>query len=325
MELELDNVRKCSLLRTMLRIRKLQLAIETEYHLDEMKTPVHLYIGQEAIAAGVCAALRKDDYISSNHRSHGHYLAKGGDLKALVAELFCRITGCSKGRGGSMHLVSADVGHLGSSSIVGGGIPLGTGQALAAKMTGQERVSVIFFGDGAHDEGVLYESINFAILKKLPAIFVLENNQFSVCSNWKQRWGSGSPFLHYKNELLSPAEVDGNDVIQVYQTAHSAVARARRAEGPSFIACTTYRMRGHAGTKHDAHLGYRSLEEIQSWEKKDPILRFEQLLLKENVITRKEIDELEFELEAEIQEAFSFAKSSPLPEPTDLNQFLFLE
>jgi TPP-dependent pyruvate/acetoin dehydrogenase alpha subunit len=157
----------------MRRIHKVQRRIEELYHLDDIKTPVHLCIGQEAIAVGFCAPLKKEDYITSNHRSHGHYLAKGGDLKALIAELYCRETGCSKGRGGSMHVVDTSVGHMGSSSIVGGGIPIGTGLGFASQMKKDGLVSVVFFGDGAADEGVLYESVNFAILKKLPVVFFL--------------------------------------------------------------------------------------------------------------------------------------------------------
>ena len=166
----------------MLLIRRVQETIERRYLEDHMRSPVHLCIGQEAISAGFCHALHRDDYISSNHRGHGHYLAKGGGLNALIAELHCRKTGCSEGYGGSMHLVDRSVGHLGSSSIVGGGISIGTGMALALKMQSSQAVSMVFFGDGAADEGVLYESLNFAILKKLPVIYVLENNGWAVCS-----------------------------------------------------------------------------------------------------------------------------------------------
>ena len=176
-----------NLLYEMMRIRRVQLAIESRYLENEMKTPIHLCIGQEAVAVGVCANLHKNDYINSTHRGHGHYLAKGGNLKTLIAELYGRESGCSKGRGGSMHLVDTHVGIYGSSSIVGGGIPIGTGMGLAIKMRKKKNVSVVFFGDGAADEGVLYESINFALLKKLPVIFILENNQYSVCSHISAR------------------------------------------------------------------------------------------------------------------------------------------
>jgi len=308
----------------MLRIRKFQLAIENEYHKDEMKTPIHLYIGQEAIAVGICANLNPTDYISSNHRSHGHYLAKGGDMNALAAELFCRKTGCSKGRGGSMHLVDVSVSHFGSSSIVGGGIPIGTGHALAAKMKRNGCVSVVFFGDGAHDEGVLYESINFAILKKLPVIFVLENNHFSVCSRTEYRWGTPSPFLNYDSNVLWSAKIDGNDISQVFDKSMQAITRARSGNGPSFIECVTYRMRGHAGTHHDAHLGYRNLEEITEWEGKDPIVRFRNRL-SHSGLSQNIFEEIEERVDTEVRSAFAFAKTSALPDETELGDYLFCE
>ena len=171
----------------MLKIQKVQLKIAELYHEDEMKTPIHLYLGQEAVAAGVCANLNRDDYVFSNHRGHGHYIAKGGDIKAMVAELYNRATGCSRGRGGSMHLIDTAVGVLGSSSIVGGGIPIATGAALGSLLKKDNRVSVAFFGDAAVEEGVIYESINFAKLKNLPVVYVCENNFYAVCSHLSRR------------------------------------------------------------------------------------------------------------------------------------------
>lgn len=317
--------RLVELYRQMLRIRSLQERIEAEYHLDEMKTPVHLCIGQEAVAVGVCAALRPDDYIMSNHRGHGHYLAKGGDLRALVAELFCRSTGCSQGRGGSMHLVDARVGHLGSSSIVGGGIPLATGLGLACRMQGLDRVSVTFFGDGAADEGVLYESLNLAMLKKLPVIYVLENNQYSVCSPVASRQAGGSVFHGLEPQRLLSAKVDGNQVEEVLAAAEQAVARARSGEGPSFIECLTYRMRGHAGAGSDAHLGYRPEGEIARWERRDPVVNLAERLLTAGLLDRATMAAMEEVIAAELDEAFAFAKASPLPGAEDLALHLFSE
>ena len=314
-----------ALYHDMLRIQKVELHIESLYHLDEMKTPVHLCIGQEAVAVGVCANLNRDDYVSSNHRSHGHYLAKGGDLKAMIAEFYCKETGCSKGRGGSMHLVDVSVGLMGSSSIVGGGIPIATGLALAIKMKGQPRVSVTFFSDGAADEGVLYESVNFAILKRLPVVFVYENNQFSVCSRVSARqWGEVLFHAAPKDKLPS-CKVDGNDVLAVYQAARAAVARARAGQGPSFIECETYRLRGHAGAGSDAKLGYRTAEEIAAWEAKCPVVTFRNKLFSEGVITEQEHAGMEKAIDAEIDEAFRFAQESPLPEKNDLLRYLFKE
>ncbi|MEQ8222816.1 MAG: thiamine pyrophosphate-dependent dehydrogenase E1 component subunit alpha [Candidatus Eremiobacterota bacterium] len=309
----------------MLRIRKVQLHIESLYHLDEMKTPVHLCIGQEAISTGVCSNLNKDDYISSSHRSHGHYLAKGGDLKKLIAELYCRITGCSKGRGGSMHLIDTSVGHMGSSSIVGGGIPLGTGMGLSIKMKKENKVSVIFFSDGAADEGVLYESVNFAILKKLPVIFVFENNQYSVCSHVSSRYKGENIFLKTSPDLMYTRTIDGNSVSDVYETANIAVNKARSNEGPSFIECKTYRMRGHAGSGSDVKLGYRTEEEVSSWDNKCPVRSFAHKLLSERLMTQEEINDMERKIDSEIDDAFTFARQSPLPDGKDLYLYLFME
>jgi pyruvate dehydrogenase E1 component alpha subunit len=309
----------------MLRIRKVQLHIESLYHLDEMKTPVHLCIGQEAVAVGVCRRLRQDDYISSNHRGHGHYLAKGGDLKGLIAELYCRETGCSKGRGGSMHLVDTAIGHMGSSSIVGGGIPIGTGLGLAIQMRAEDRVSAVFFGDGASDEGVLYESINFAVLKKLPVIFIYENNQFSVCSRVAARQAGEVIFHKTSPDLMESSKVDGNSVLEVYEAAGRAVERARAGKGPSFMECVTYRMRGHAGAGSDARLGYRTEEEIALWEERCPLRAFRLQLLKEGVAKERGLAEMDSEVDREIDEAFRFARQSPLPKGDDLPLYLYRE
>lgn len=316
---------KVSLFREMLRIHRVQLRIESLYHLDEMKTPVHLSIGQEAVAVGVCAQLHRDDYISSNHRGHAHYLAKGGDLRGLIAELHCRETGCSKGRGGSMHLVDTSVGHLGSSSIVGGGIPIGTGLGLAIKMKDESRVSVVFFGDGAADEGVLYESINFAILHRLPVIFIYENNEYSVFSHISSRQWGKLVFHATPPHRMWTQVVDGNSVLQVYQAAHTAVARARQGQGPSLLECKTYRMRGHAGAGSDVRLGYRSAAELNAWEKRCPVTIFRSRLLAAGEISEPELEALEQAIEAEIDDAFQFAQASSLPRGEDLYQFLFRE
>lgn len=320
-----NSSEEISLYFNMLRIRKVQLRIESLYHLDEMKTPIHLCIGQEAVAVGVCSALNKDDYISSNHRSHGHYLAKGGDLKRMIAELYCRETGCSKGRGGSMHLVDISVGHIGSSSIVGGGIPIATGLAFAIQMKKQDRVSVTFFGDGGADEGVLYESINFAILKRLPVIFIYENNQFSVCSRVSDRQEGEIIFHNISPDKMYTKMVDGNSVLDVYGATKTAVDRARNMQGPSFIECKTYRIRGHAGAGSDADLGYRTAVEIAKWESKCPVTTFRDELLSKGIIVEEEHAKMEREIDEEIDKAFRFAQESPLPKKEDLLLYLFNE
>ncbi|MFH1153438.1 MAG: thiamine pyrophosphate-dependent dehydrogenase E1 component subunit alpha [Pseudomonadota bacterium] len=313
------------LLWSMLRIRRVQERIESLYLEDRMKTPVHLCVGQEAIAVGACEALEPADYISSNHRGHGHYLAKGGSLKGLIAELHCRKTGCSRGYGGSMHLVDTRVGHLGSSSIVGGGIPLGTGMGLASKLRGTERVSVVFFGDGAADEGVLYESVNAAMLWKLPVVYILENNQWSVCSRVSARQAGRNVFHRSDPGLMFTADIDGNDVAVIYETACKAVERARKGLGPSFIECRTYRIPGHAGCRAQDPDGYREQKEIEAWQKRCPVETFKNRLIAKGLISENDITLLEDRIEAEIDEAFSYALNSPLPGPEDLEGWLYCE
>lgn len=309
----------------MLRIRKLQLRIEAHYLENEMKTPVHLCLGQEAVPVGVCAHLRPEDYLTSNHRGHGHYLAKGGDLRALVAELYCKETGCSKGRGGSMHLVDTAVSHYGSSSIVGGCIPIATGMGLAIKLKGESRVSVVFFGDGAADEGVMYESINFAVLKTLPVIFVLENNQYSVCSHVSTRQAGENVFHAMPPEMLFTRKLDGNDVIAIYQAAGEAVHRARVGLGPSFLECLTYRVLGHAGCEVQDAPGYRSPEEIARWKARCPVMVLRDQLLAWGVMTPPDLEKMDHTIDAELDAAFACARQDPLPRGQDLHHYLFCE
>ncbi len=309
----------------MLRVRRVQEMIESRYLQDEMKTPIHLCIGQEAVAAGVCMALEQHDYITSNHRGHGHYLAKGGNLNSLIAELHCKEDGCSKGYGGSMHLIDPSVGHLGSSSIVGGGIPIGTGIGLSIAMKEKNAVSVIFFGDGAADEGVLYESINFAILKKLPVIYVLENNHWSVCSPVTNRQAMDNIFHAAPQELLMTRKVDGNDILAVYESACLAVERARKKKGPSFIECVTYRILGHAGSATQDAVGYRSPDEVNAWKNKCPVKRFQETLIHEKVIHADDIAAMEKKIQDEIESAFLLAQNSRIASEIDLEKHLFCE
>ena len=323
--MKLTPEKKQELFYAMLRIRRVQERIESLYLQDEMKTPVHLYIGQEAIAVGFCSALHIDDYISSTHRSHGHYLAKGGDLKALIAELYCKTGGCSKGFGGSMHVVDVSVGHFGSSSIVGGGIPIGTGLGLAIKMQANNRVSVVFFGDGAADEGVLYESINFAMLKKLPVVYVLENNQWSVCSHVSARKPGDNIFHQADPRLLLTRKIDGNDILKIYETASEVIEHAWQGLGPSFIECETYRILGHAGCAMQDSTEYRNQAEVEAWKNKCPVDTFRNTLLAEKVLTQETLIQMEKQIASEIDDAFEFAQRSPLPIREELQNNLFCE
>ncbi|MDP6221629.1 MAG: thiamine pyrophosphate-dependent dehydrogenase E1 component subunit alpha, partial [Dehalococcoidales bacterium] len=265
--------------RTMLWIQKVELKINELYHEDEMKTPVHLCLGQEAVAAGVCLNLNADDYVFTNHRGHGHYIAKGGNVKAMVAEFYNRETGCSRGRGGSMHLVDTAVGLLGSSSIVGGGIPIATGAALASVLRKDNRVSLAFFGDAAVEEGVIYESINFAMLKKLPVVYVCENNLYSVYTHIRERQPQRPLTAYAEAHGMPSMRVDGNDVLVVREAAQEMVDRARQNEGPSLIVADTYRWREHCGPSYDNDLGYRTMSEFKDWEHLCPVKKFREHLI----------------------------------------------
>lgn len=317
----------CSLLpgfyQMMLKIRKVELKIEEEYPNDEMKTPVHLCIGQEAVAVGVCAALRGDDYVFSNHRGHGHYLAKGGDLQAMVAELYCKETGCSRGRGGSMHLIDPSVGFMGCSSIVGGSIPIATGAALSSFFRQDKKVSVVFFGDGASEEGVLYESMNFAALKKLPVVYVCENNFYSVCSHQTARETNSDISMRPKAFAIPSYQIDGVDVNRVYSAAKKAIVRARQGGGPSFLECKVYRFRAHAGPGDSLKNSYRKIDEWKEWIRKDPLENLEKILLKKGILTKIKTERIHRLLDEEIKQAFRFAQESPLPDKKELKRYLF--
>ena len=311
------------LYRMMLKIQKVELKVAELYHEDEMKTPVHLCLGQEAVAAGVCIHLNVDDYVFSNHRGHGHYIAKKGDVKAMIAELYNRKTGCSKGRGASMHLVDASVGVLGTSSIVGGCIPIATGAALGSVLKKDNRVSVAFFGDAAVEEGVIYESINFAMLKKLPVVYICENNFYAVFSTLSKRQAKGDIYRRFEGLSIPAYQVDGNNVIEVYRIARKAIDNARRGGGPSFIECRTYRLRDHHGTGSGVEAGYRIQEEVDAWAARCPVKNFECFLVEQKIMTSGEIDESAAAIDREVEEAFEFAQASPLPDEDEVLEHLY--
>ncbi|UCD87639.1 MAG: thiamine pyrophosphate-dependent dehydrogenase E1 component subunit alpha [Desulfobacterales bacterium] len=306
------------LYKLMLAIRRFEEKIVRVYCDQDMKTPVHLYIGQEAIAAGVCANLRKEDYVFSTHRSHGHYLAKGGDMKRLMAELYGRKTGCSRGKGGSMHVVDPEVGVCGSTAIVGGNIPLSVGAALSSVMQKRKQVAVSFFGDGAVEEGAFHESLNFAALKDLPAVFVCENNFYATHSHQSKRQPHDHIYKLAKHYLMPGFRVDGNDVLRVFGVAREAVNRARRGDGPTLMECRTYRWKGHVGPECDIKLGYRMQKELNSWMKRCPIKRFEKRLVNEGVMKKTTIDKITREIDRQIDDAYRFGKGSPHPDENEL-------
>ncbi len=279
----------------------------------EIQCPCHLYEGQEAVAAGVCAVLNTEDMVYSTHRSHGHYLAKGGDLNAMFAEIFCRSTGCSRGYGGSMHLVAPEVGFPGSSAIVGGTIPLAVGSALAFSIRGEERVAVSFFGDGAATEGVFYESLNFAALKKLPVVFVCENNFYSTHMAITEI--QSNPDIHEKAEAFDmPSErVDGYSAVDVYRAASEAVSLARQGGGPTLIECMTYRWRGHVGPNYDIQKGLRDKAEVDAWIDSCAVKRLEDYMLADGLMSSGQRDGYYSRIQKEVQHAIDEARRSPWP------------
>lgn len=319
----LENENMIELYKTMLKIRIVERRIESEYKYDEIKTPIHLSIGQEAIAAGVCAHLKKEDYLFGTHRSHSQYLAKGGDLNKMIAEMYLRTTGCALGRGGSMHLVDPDVGVMGSSAIVGGSIPLGTGAGLAAKLQKTDRVTAIFFGDGAVDEGVFHECLNFASLKKLPVIYVCENNHYAINSHELQRHSEKNIYRLAQSYNMASEQMDGNDVLQVAQSAEAAVERARSGGGPTFLECITYRWKGHIGTVDDVGDGYRPVAEHAYWVSKCPIKWFAGYLKETGILTDELEQSIHDDISRQVEEAFVFAKNSPKPRPEDLMDHVY--
>jgi len=302
-----------SLLRSMLRIRRVEEALANRYAEQEMRCPMHLCIGQEAIAVGVCAALSAEDVVFSNHRAHGHYLAKGGNLNAMVAELYGRATGCCGGRGGSMHLIDLGAGFLGATPIVGGTVPLAVGSAWAASLKRSGRLTVVFFGDGCFEEGVVHESMNFASLHKLPVIFVCENNNFSVYTHRDERQPERPIYRLAEAHGMAAYTGDGNNVEEVLAISRTAVDLARQGQGPQFMELHTYRWREHCGPNFDDHLNYRTVQEIEAGMNGCPIASYTRKLEQEHGDMCLEIAQFEAEIREEIAAAFDFALSSGEP------------
>ena len=306
--------------RTMLTIRRFEERCQRLYMQGRIPSTLHLYVGQEAVAAGVCANLRSDDYLLSTHRPHGHAIAKGVSLDSIMAELHAKSTGCCKGKGGSMHVGDMDVGMIPAIAIVGGNIPLAAGMALAAKRLGTDQVAVSFFGDGAANEGAFHEGLNMASIWNLPVIYVCENNLY----------GASTPFSAvFKVENVADRAaaygmpgvvVDGMDVEKVYEVAAAAIARAREGGGPTLIECKTYRFVGHSRSDPRS---YRSKEEEAEWQAKDPILRLAGRIKELGLADDSDLASIEEEIERKIDDAVAYAESSPDPEPEDALQHVF--
>jgi len=302
------------LFRDMLRIRRVEERIKAMYHLREMRSPPHLCMGHEGIAVGVCATLDHRDVIYPYYRSHGWYLAKGGDLNAMMAELFGRATGCSRGWGGSMHLIDLAAGVMGTSAIVGGTISHAAGAGLTFQMRGQSRVAVVAFGDGATEEGVFHETLNFAALRRLPVVFVCENNLYATNTHIRERQAQTEIYRHAERFGMPGVAADGNDVTEVHAQAARAVARARAGEGPTLIEFQTYRILEHCGVNEDHDLGYRTEEEVNSWRAAGPLERGRSL------IDDQELARMTEEIEAEIDAACRYAQAAPWPTTLSLER-----
>jgi len=283
---------------------------------------VHPYVGQEAVAVGVCANLGSSDRVTSTHRGHGHCIAKGADIRRMMAELFGRVDGYCKGKGGSMHIADFSIGMLGANGIVGGGLPIATGAALAAQLEGRGHVAVCFFGDGAVAEGEFHEALNIAAVWALPIVFVCENNQYAANNAVHVQHAVADLAVHAAAYGMPSACIDGNDVLAVYEAVRAAVDRARAGDGPTFVECKTYRWHFHA-MRNAPPPETRPAAEIAAWKERDPIARFRGDLLQRGLVSEAELRALEQRVDAELEAAVAFAEASPFPDPKDLLQDMF--
>lgn len=298
----------------IMRLRLIEERIRKLYAEQEMRCPTHFSIGQEAVAVGVCTHLKQEELITSAHRSHAHYLAKGGDLKAMLAELYGKATGCAAGKGGSMHLIDLAAGFLGAVPIVGSTIPIGVGAALASVLQGSPVLSVIFFGDAATEAGVFHESLNIAALHKLPVVMVCENNLYSVLSPLSVRKPKDREIVQLaQGHGVFNGQADGNDADAVYALAGEAIEHARAGRGPAFLELETYRWLEHCGPLDDRHLGYRPPGEYEAWIARDPLRLYAERLRERGLVTPVDLEAMAREIGAEIDDAVTFAKSSPFP------------
>jgi 2-oxoisovalerate dehydrogenase E1 component len=320
MDISISPVEQLPLYRQMLLIRRCEEQLARSHQAGLIPGACHTYVGQEAVAVGVCANLRRDDVIFSTHRGHGHALAKGVPPRELIAELYGRATGCSRGRGGSMHLFAPEVGLMGTTGIVGPNILQAAGAAYTFQLLQTDRVSVAFFGDGAVNNGAFHEGLNLAAIWRLPVVFVAENNQYATEIPFS--YATRNPDVASRGAAygLPGVAVDGNDVLAVHAAARAAVARARAGDGPTLLECRTYRTRPHAEGMRDT--GYRPQAEVEDWKTRDPLLRLKQQLLAGGAAPA-EVDGLEAEVKAVIEEAAEFAKNSPWPDPATATAHVF--
>lgn len=311
----MDDGLQIEMLRQMLRIRRFEERVLDLVAESTIVGSAHPYMGEEAVAVGACSALRRDDYVTGTHRSHGHILAKGGDLKRCMAELLGKATGYCKGKGGSMHLADFSIGMLGASGIVGSALPVAAGAALGAKLAEQDRVVVCFFGDGASNQGAFHEALNLSSLWKLPVVFVCENNQYAQSTNYRNSVSAETIADRAVSYNMPGVRIDGQDVLAVYETVGKAVARARAGQGPSLIEALTYRYFDHSVfMERLLHQSYRSKDEVEYWKGRDPISIHRRRLVEHGILSEAAFADMEERVRAELDEAVRFAKESPFPE-----------
>jgi len=321
MDLNRNNLLK--LYQTMTTIRHFEERGIPETGQRQLSGSVHSSAGQEAVPTGVCAHLNDDDYIGSTHRGHGHCIAKGVDPKLMMAELFGRTTGSNKGKGGSMHIADMSRGMLGTNGVVAASIPLAVGAALTSKLRKLGRVAVAFFGDGGANQGILHESMNLASVWKLPVIFCCENNGYAESTPVEYALSTAHVSDRAAGYDMPGINVDGMDLFAVYEAAEQAVARARAGEGPTLLECRTYRYYGH--TVFDNPLSYRTKEEEDYWHERDPLKLFRERVIPEGDITSEELDQLDKDAEEQMEEAIRFADSSPMPQPNELYEDVYVD
>ena len=313
--MDLSRKTLIDLYTTMLKIRRFEERVVREVYAGNVPGFVHSYIGEEAIAAGVCVHLGKEDRIVSHHRGHGHCIAKGADMKRMMAEIYGKKTGYCKGKGGSMHIADFSIGMLGADGIVGAGLPIASGAALAAQLEGKGKIAAIFFGDGACQEGEFHEALNLASIWKLPLLFVCENNHYGVNTSAQYSLGAGEITRMPEAYHIASKVIYGNDVELVYQTAKEAIARLREGQGPFFLECQTYRWHKHYLS--EALEDLRPTEELEAWKKKCPVAAFERSLLVRGVLTSAKIKAIDRRILEQVEEAYDFALASPYPQPQD--------
>jgi len=302
----------------MYRIRSVEEGIVHRYPEGKMRCPVHLSIGQESIPAIFSQIIQSTDFAVSTHRGHAHYLAKGGNLNAMIAEIYGKSTGCSKGKGGSMHLIDLNVNFMGTSAIVGNSIPIGVGLALSAQLNGTSQISCVFLGDGATEEGVFYESINFAAVRGLPVLFICENNLYSVYSPLSIRQPKGRVIAEMVEAMgVEVAIGDGHNIKSSFDILQNAVDKVRSTGTPFFLEFSTYRWREHCGHGFDNDIGYRTHEEFLEWQAKDPLNNLERHLQDSNINIASSLEAIKSEIDLEVRKAFDFADRSPFPSQSE--------